>query len=162
MYYISKALLTASPRCWRIRAFVESINKHRASGPPRTDNPQLMNYVYKFLCSCGKVYIGQINHHISMRISEHIRNIRLGEWCSAAEHFTETKCSIICYRTEVLPDIRSHLPSLYHQGNNKKTNILVTSTIKMNGIMSVFTSFCPYLPLNHQWTATELNPCRSS
>jgi hypothetical protein len=33
--------------------------------------------VYKILCSCGKVYIGQMGHHISTRISEHIRDTRL-------------------------------------------------------------------------------------
>jgi hypothetical protein len=68
----------------------------------------------------GSLYSGQINHYVSMRISEHIRDTRLG---SSVQHLsTSQRQNTVLSVTEVLPDIWADLPSMYHQGNSKKNH----------------------------------------
>jgi hypothetical protein len=65
------------------------------------------------MCSCGKVYIGQTGHHISTRITEHIRDTRLENQQSAvAEHSTATRHSIDFDKTEVIANISSYRPRI--------------------------------------------------
>jgi hypothetical protein len=45
--------------------------------PRKKETTQLLiqkSGVYKIPCFCSKVYIGQMSHHISTRISKHIRH----------------------------------------------------------------------------------------
>jgi len=46
--------------------------------PPTKDAPGLRTPdIYKILCECGKVYIGQSGRSIQLRVKEHERHVRL-------------------------------------------------------------------------------------
>jgi len=57
--------------------------------PPTKDAPGLRTTgIYRILCECGKVYIGQSGRSVQLRIKEHGRNSRLAQpdKTAVAEH----------------------------------------------------------------------------
>jgi len=57
--------------------------------PPTKDAPGLRTPdIYKILCECGKVYIGQSGRSIQLRVKEHERYVRLvqPDKSAVAEH----------------------------------------------------------------------------
>ena len=85
---------------------------------PKDQRPPLSSArVYKILCSCGQVYIGETERMVNLWIKEHQHDVRLKHITQSAlsEHNIETGHQILFDKTTTIANITSYFPRKYRK-----------------------------------------------
>ncbi|XP_018355601.1 PREDICTED: uncharacterized protein LOC108756357 [Trachymyrmex septentrionalis] len=85
---------------------------------PKDQRPPLSSAgVYKILCFCGQVYVGETGRMVNLRIKEHQCDVRLKHVTQSAlsEHNIETGHQILFDKTTTIVNITSYFPKKYRE-----------------------------------------------
>ena len=104
----------------------------------------ISNVVYKFTCSCKKIYYGETGRRLIVRILEHLNVKTLNNKSVIAKHIIENNCSVNRFNFSIIKSFGKS--PKYHRKifegiliNRSKTNLqLLNVTEKINNFYDVW------------------------